>query len=94
MPQEPITTPCDRRRKLEASYQRLIDLTCSISTIILPNHHLGSGEVKDAIDVVAAWDNEPRGHGQYAQTKAFAIVFPSGDPSIFGIGEVWAEIAV
>ena len=52
------------------------------------------GEVKDAIDVVAAWDNKPRGNGQYAQTKAFAVVSPSGDPSIFGIGEALAEIAV
>ena len=51
--------------------------------------------MKDAVDVVAAWDNKPRGNGQYAQTKAFAVMIPpSGEPSIFGIGEALAKIAV
>ena len=52
------------------------------------------GEVKDGGDVVAAWDNKPRGPSQYAQTKASAVIPPSGDPSIFGIGEALAKIAV
>lgn len=51
-------------------------------------------EVKDAVDVVAAWDNKPRGQGQYAQTKAFAVVSPSGELSVFGIGKALAKIAV
>ncbi|MCQ2992370.1 hypothetical protein NLO72_24535 [Pseudomonas tremae] len=51
------------------------------------------GEVKDAIDVVAVWDNRPRGPGQYAQTKAFAVVSESGERSIFSIGRALTKIA-
>lgn len=51
-------------------------------------------EVKDAIDVVAVWDNRPRGPGQYAQTKTFAVVSESGERSIFSIGKALTKIAV
>lgn len=49
--------------------------------------------MKDASDVLAAWDNKPRGPSQYAQTKAFGVIPRSGEPSIFGIGEILAKIA-
>lgn len=52
------------------------------------------GEVKDTVDVVAVWDNRARGPGQYAQTKAFAVVSESGERSIFSIGQALAKIAV
>lgn len=52
------------------------------------------GEVKDAVDVVAVWDNRPRGPDQYAQTKTFAVVSESGERSIFSIGKALAKIAV
>lgn len=52
------------------------------------------GEIKDAVDVIAVWDNRPRGPGQYAQTKAFAAVSESGERATFSIGKALAKIAV
>ncbi|MFA0946009.1 MULTISPECIES: hypothetical protein [Pseudomonas syringae group] len=52
------------------------------------------GELKDTVDVVAIWDNRPRGPGQYAQTKTFAVVSESGERSIFSIRKALAKIAV
>lgn len=51
-------------------------------------------EVKDAVDVIAVWDNRPRGPGQHAQTKAFAVVSPLGERSIFSIRKALTKIAI
>lgn len=48
---------------------------------------------EDAVDVTTAWNNDKRPGDRYAQTKAFAVVTPSGDQHIFSIDGALKEIA-
>ena len=49
------------------------------------------GEVKDTVDVITVWDNRPRGPGQYAQTKTFAVVSASDERSILASVKRWQK---
>lgn len=51
-------------------------------------------QAEDAVDVTTEWDNRQRPAGKFAQTKAFAVVTPSGATSVFSIDKALAAIAV
>lgn len=47
----------------------------------------------DAVDVTTQWDNKQRPDGNYAQTKAFAVISASGESNIFSMDKALAAIA-
>ncbi len=51
-------------------------------------------QAEDAKDVTTEWDNRQRPAGNYAQTKAFAVVTASGAVNVFSIDKALAAIAV
>jgi hypothetical protein len=51
-------------------------------------------QAEDAVDVTTEWDNRQRAAGNYAQTKAFAVVTASGATSVFSIDKALAAVAV